>query len=100
MRFVALILVASVVAAPTCAEDPPKAEPKVDLKKGVALAGHAEATVVQVRPWLNGLVTRINVRAGEAVRKGDVLAELDDRVCRIDLTAARAKLVAAQADAK
>ena len=100
MRFVVLILVASVVAAPTCAEDPPKVEPKIDLKKGVALVGHAEATVVQVRPWLNGLLTRIHVKAGEAVRKGDVLAELDDRVCKLDLTAAKAKLAVAQADAK
>jgi RND family efflux transporter MFP subunit len=95
MRFVALVLVFAVAsAAPTA--DPPK----IDLKKGVEFRGRAEKTVVEVRARVGGTLERILMKDGEFVRKGDLLAELDDRAFKLDVTRAKARLTQAEADVK
>jgi multidrug efflux system membrane fusion protein len=96
MKFASLLLFVGVFSAPALAAEPPK----FDLKKGIPFAGRAEATVIQVRPRVTGLLTSIHVKDGEVVRKGDLLATLDDRVYKVKLTAAKAELTVAQVQAK
>src|SRR5271155_4419948 len=88
MRSAALLLFVVVLVAPTRADDPPK----VDLKKGVAYTGRAEARVVEIRPRVTGFLDRVLVKEGTTVKKGDVLAEVDDRPYKIKLDAAKAQL--------
>src|SRR6476469_9443468 len=97
MRFVVPILLVTAFGASARAAEPPKA---ADLKKGIPFGGRTEATVVEVRPRVSGLLTRILVKEGEAVRKGDVLAEIDDRVFKAKLAVAQAELTVAQAQEK
>jgi multidrug efflux system membrane fusion protein len=92
MRFVALILFALALTAPVGAEDPPK----VDLKKGVLFTGRTEANVVEICPRVTGYLARTVVKDGAVVKKGDLLAEVDDRVYKAELNIAKAKLVKAQ----
>ena len=46
---------------------------------------------------MTGQLTRIAVRVGDAVKKGDLLAEIDPRAYRLDLDAARARQKVAEA---
>ena len=55
----------------------------------------APAHSAQVQPEVAGVVQRINVREGEAVRQGTILASLDDWQYRVELAAAQAKYDAA-----
>jgi len=96
MRFVLPLLFVSALSASARAEDPPK----VDLKKGVMFVGRTEANVVEVCPRMTGYLTRVLVKEGEAVKKGDLLAEIDDRPYQAELKVAKAKLAVAQARAK
>ena len=96
MRLAVLLLLAGAWAAPACADDPPK----VDLKKGALFTGHAEARVVEVRSRVNGYLARVLVKDGEIVKKGDVLAEVDDRFYKAELNVAKAKLAKAQVAVK
>jgi RND family efflux transporter MFP subunit len=60
--------------------------------------GRAQAVAtVAVRPRVTGEVTRVAVKEGAAVAKGDVLVEIDPRPYRIDLEVARARVKAAEA---
>jgi len=96
MRFGTLILLASVLAAYAPAAD----EPKVDLKKGIAFTGRAEANVVEIHPRVTGFLDRALVKEGNAVQKGDLLAEIDDRPYKLQFNGAKARLAAAQAKMK
>jgi RND family efflux transporter MFP subunit len=96
MRFTAPLLFVVALAAPAPAADPLK----VDFKKGVEFTGRAEATVVEICPRVTGYIDRVLVKEGEAVRKGDVLAEVDDRPYKLKLDEAKAELAVAQAQAK
>jgi RND family efflux transporter MFP subunit len=92
-----LLALAALVAVPVRAADPPK----VDLSKGVTFVGRAEASAtVEVRSRVSGYLTKVNVRGGQMVRKGDVLAEVDDRAYQAELKTAKTKLEAAQAAEK
>jgi RND family efflux transporter MFP subunit len=93
MRVTVPFLFALVLAAPGRADDPPK----VDLKKGIEFTGRAEANVVGVRPRATGYIERVLVKEGDAVKKGDVLVELDARPYRAKLEVARARIDVAKA---
>ena len=96
MRLTAPLLLVATLAAPARADDPPK----IDLKKGITFAGRAEADVVQVRPRVAGYLSRVLVKDGDAVKKGDLLAEIDDRPYLAKVKGAKAELAVAQAKAK
>lgn len=52
---------------------------------------------VVIRPQVEGVLTRIAVQEGQDVKKGDLLATLDDRAIRASLDQARAQLGQSQA---
>lgn len=96
MRFAIPLLFVAVLTVPARGDDPPK----TDLKKGATFTGHSEARVVQIRPRVSGFLTRIAVKDGATVKKGDVLAEVDSRAYEAELKSAKAKLAVAEAEAK
>jgi RND family efflux transporter MFP subunit len=55
----------------------------------------APAHTAPVQPEVAGVVQRVNVREGEIVKRGDVLATLDDWQYRSELAAAQAKYATA-----
>lgn len=61
----------------------------------VAPARVVAASPVAVAPAMAGQVVDVPVRAGDDVRKGDVLIELDDSIARADLESARQALIVA-----
>ena len=52
---------------------------------------------VMIRPQVDGILTRVLVREGQRVKKGDLLATLDDRSIRAALEQTRAQLSQSQA---
>lgn len=52
---------------------------------------------VEIRPQVEGVLTRIAVLEGQTVKKGDLLATLDDRAIRASLDQAKAQLNQSQA---
>lgn len=52
---------------------------------------------VEVRPQVEGVLTQVLVKEGQAVKQGDLLASLDDRALRAGLEQARAQLGQTQA---
>lgn len=52
---------------------------------------------VEVRPQVEGVLTQVLVKEGQWVKKGDLLATLDDRAIRASLDQARAELGQSQA---
>ncbi len=52
---------------------------------------------VLVRPQIEGVLTEVRFTEGHRVRKGDILARLDDRALRAELTQAEAELARLQA---
>jgi RND family efflux transporter MFP subunit len=52
---------------------------------------------VVVRPQIDGILTKIMVKEGQLVKKGDLLATIDDRSIRANLDQARAQLGESQA---
>jgi RND family efflux transporter MFP subunit len=52
---------------------------------------------VVVRPQIDGILTKIMVKEGQLVKKGDLLATIDDRSIRASLDQARAQLGESQA---
>lgn len=75
---------------------PPAGARAADPPKGWEFVGRAQAATVDVRPRVTGHLTRVMVREGEAVKKGDVLAEIDPRAGQLDLEAARARMRVAE----
>ena len=90
MRAAMFVLVAGLAfrSADTRADDPPK---------GWAFTGRTQAAAVDVRARVTGHLTRVAVREGDAVAKGNLLAEIDPREYRLDLEAAKARLMMAEA---
>jgi multidrug efflux system membrane fusion protein len=74
-------------SAGTRAHDPPKAW---------TFTGRTQAAD-DVRARVTGQLTRVAVREGDAVKKGDLLAEIDPRAYRLALDAARARQKVAEA---
>jgi RND family efflux transporter MFP subunit len=71
---------------------------KVDPSKGWEFTGRAQAAAaVEVRALVTGSLTRVAVKEGAAVKKGDVLAEILSRPYQLDLDAAKARVRAAEA---
>jgi RND family efflux transporter MFP subunit len=93
MRTVLLLAGGFVLAASPCrADDPPKKAAAELLFSGVV-----EADTVQIRPRVTGFITRIAVKDGATVKKGELLAEIDSRPYRIEHDKAKAQLVRADA---
>lgn len=90
MRAAMFVLVAglTVPAAGSRADDPPKAR---------EFAGQTQTVAVEVRSRVTGHLTRVAVREGASVAKGDLLAEIDPREYQLGLEAARARLKMAEA---
>jgi RND family efflux transporter MFP subunit len=91
MRAALFVLVAGLAVpfADTRAEDAPK---------GWEFTGRAQAAAaVEVRARVTGDLTRVAVKEGDAVAKGDVLAEIDPRPSRLTLEEAQARLKVAEA---
>ncbi len=91
MRAAIFVLAAGLAfsSADTRADDPPK---------GWEFIGQTQAAAnVEVRAQVTGRLIRVSVREGDAVKKGDLLAEIDPRAYRLDLDAARAHLKIAEA---
>ena len=68
-----------------------------DPMKGWTFTGRTQATEEEVMARVTGQLTRIAVRVGDTVKKGDLLAEIDPRAYRLDLDAARARQKVAEA---
>jgi RND family efflux transporter MFP subunit len=64
---------------------------------GWTFTGRTQAIEEEVMARVTGQLTRIAVRLGDTVKKGDLLAEIDPRAYRLDLDAARARLKVAEA---
>ncbi|WP_447801402.1 efflux RND transporter periplasmic adaptor subunit [Pseudomonas kilonensis] len=60
---------------------------------GTVLSLHS----VVIRPQIDGILTRLLVKEGQLVKKGDLLATIDDRSIRASLDQARAQLGESQA---
>src|SRR5262249_27985872 len=91
MRAAMFVLVAGLAFPPagTRADDPPK---------GWEFVGRTQAAAADdARARVTGHLTRVAVREGDAVKKGDLLAEIDPRPYRLDLDAAQARLKVAEA---
>ena len=69
-----------------------------DASKDWVFVGQTQAAAtVEVQARVSGYLTRVAVKAGDAVAKGDLLIEIDPRPYRLDLDAAQARLKAAEA---
>jgi RND family efflux transporter MFP subunit len=75
-------------SAGTRADDPPK---------GWTFTGRTQAATAEVRARVTGQLNRVAVREGDAVKKGDLLAEIDSRAYQLDLDAAQARQKVAEA---
>jgi multidrug efflux system membrane fusion protein len=64
---------------------------------GWTFTGRTQTTEEEVMALVTGQLTRIAVRVGDAVKEGDLLAEIDPRAYRLDLDAARARQKVAEA---
>jgi len=72
-----------------------------DRPKGWEFVGRTQAAAtVEVRARVAGQLTQVAVKEGDAVKKGDLLAEVDPRQYRLALDGARARLKAAEAKLK
>ncbi len=72
--------------------------PDAGAKKHLDFTGRTEASAtVQVRPRVTGELTKLHVKEGAAVKKGDPLAEIDARQHQLELEAAKTRLLATEA---
>ncbi len=71
--------------------DPPSGPPVSDFRDTVAAVGVIEASTenIAIGTPLSGIVPKVFVRAGDAVRSGDPLFELDTRQLRAELEVRR-----------
>jgi HlyD family secretion protein len=82
----ALAVVAFVVLVPRDAVPPPP------------LAGMVRQTEIRIAPEITGRLTSVAVRAGQAVRKGELLAQLDNPELAASLGEAKAAAASARAE--
>lgn len=89
MRTTMIVLVVGLAlqSPATRADDPPKSW---------EFTGRTEAAAVDVRARVTGHLTRVAVQEGDAIAEGDLLAEIDPRAYRLDLEAAKARLMIAE----
>jgi len=71
-----------------------KSDITVPLKYSATLKGTNDVTI---RPQVNGQLMEICIKEGQQVTKGDVLFRIDDRDAQLELEAAEANLLYAQA---
>jgi membrane fusion protein, multidrug efflux system len=85
-------LAAGAALAPGGSAQPDAAQKHLDF------TGRTEASAtVEVRPRVTGELTKLHVKEGAAVKKGELLAEIDARLYQLELDAAKARLLAAEA---
>lgn len=71
------------------------------LRSVVSATGEIRAKeFVDIQAEVAGLITELNVREGDLVKKGDVLLRLDDLQLRAEEESARAQVGASEADAR
>lgn len=66
----------------------------VPLKYSATLKGTNDVTI---KPQINGQLMEIRITEGQQVKKGDVLFRIDDRDAKLELEAAEANLLSAEA---
>ena len=71
-----------------------------DLYTPFSTDAYVQAYVVQIAPQVAGQVVRVHVREGDAVKKGDLLFELDPRPFEHKVALLEAKLVEAEHQVK
>jgi RND family efflux transporter MFP subunit len=82
-------------------EKPRPPEKAAGAPQGWDFVGRAQAAAaVEIRARVTGYLTRVAVKEGAAVKKGDVLAEVLPRPYQLDLDAAKARMRAAAAKLK
>ncbi|NOZ55461.1 MAG: efflux RND transporter periplasmic adaptor subunit [Calditrichaeota bacterium] len=70
-----------------------------DLVLRVTATGRTRARrSVTIYPYTSGLLTKVHVRDGQRVRKGDVLFRLDDRQARLNVREARNEVMQAEVE--
>src|SRR5215207_6969163 len=110
LPLIALIAVTFAVAhvvrsqQPTPPKEPLVEPPRSPFARTVAAAGIVEARSdasntanIAVGSELPGVVAKLRVKVGQAVKAGEPLFELDDRQLRAELAAKEANLAAARA---
>jgi beta-lactamase regulating signal transducer with metallopeptidase domain len=50
------------------------------------------ANAIPVRAWIDGTVAEVNVKAGQTVKKGDILVRFDDRMMKLETDQAKKRL--------
>lgn len=70
---------------------------KGDLRIAVEADGKAGFSTLSLKPEINGIIKEIPVKAGDPVKKGDVIVRLDPEKYEIEVKAAEASYKSAQA---
>ena len=85
---------------PTAAKKPPAARPSVQGEYLIAGAGRVEPSSENIKlgSEINGKLRRIYVEEGDGVRRGQVLAELENRDYRAQVESADAEVIEKQAE--
>jgi len=100
VALVLIVVAATAALRPSYTIDPDKlaAVQRGDIARSVVATGKIEPlTKVEVKSKASGIVEKIYVDAGDPVRTGQLLAELDQEQLQSAVAAARANLEAAQA---
>jgi HlyD family secretion protein len=100
VALVAIIAIATSALRPSRAIDPDKlaAAERGDIARSVVATGKIEPlTKVEVKSKASGIVEKVYVEAGDRVKEGQLIAELDKEQLRASVAEAGANLEAAQA---
>jgi len=100
LGLVGVVVIATAALRPTHTIDPDKlaAAERGDIARAVVATGKIEPlTKVEVKSKASGIVEKIYVDAGDRVKAGQVLADLDKEQLQASVAAAHANLEAAQA---
>lgn len=103
-RRVAAVIALAASASVSIAQGPPPAGVRVDAARQEVLPVPRSVTgeIITLRRSLlasqvEGLIIELELNPGDAVKKGDVIARLDDELARLDVTQAEADLAVEQA---
>jgi len=108
-RFCCLLLVSALLllvdGSRAQVADPPEVNVSQPLSRQVTdyedFTGRVEPSEsVELRARISGAVEKVAFRAGAAVKKGDLLFEIDSRTCQAELNKARAELERTEAQIK